>query len=152
MTADQDAKLSPAHTLTLVRSAYYMNIACCVILILLGWFALWYFEMTPRPTLGWVGLGFGMALFILLTGIGLFIRQQSYKRHWVENRVTPPGYLFGNLLYHTIHEVTVIVAVGFMFFAGSLWPAVLPALLATIVMAMAYPNGRVMQPTARTQP
>lgn len=113
--------------------------------MLLGWALFALVGMSPWPRVGWIGFAVGMVLFVVLTGVGLFARQQSYKRNWVGDRVTPKGYMIGMMTYHTIHELTVIVAVGFMMVAGALWPAVVPGVLATLVMAVAYPNGRVMQ-------
>lgn len=146
MSKARSQAMSPSQALVLVRSAYYANIGCCIFLIAIGWFAAWLFDMTHRPSVGWYGFGIGMVLFIVLTIVGLVARQQFYKRNWIEDRVTPGGYTLGMLTYHTIHEVTVIVATAFIFFAGSIWPAIVPGVLATIVMALAYPNGRPMQP------
>lgn len=150
MNASDAQGMSPGHALTLVRSMYYTNLFCCVVAIPLGWALYSIIGLGHWPLVGWIGFGLGMFLFVTMTAVGLIARQQSYKRHWVGDRVTPRGYMIGMITFHTIHEITVVVSVVLMFVSGALWPAAVPAVLATIVMALAYPNGKVMEPVKPT--
>lgn len=92
----------------------------------------------------------GFAGLILLTGapIGLFLRGQTFKRHWSGDAVTPDGYGKGCLLAWGPIEGASTVGLIAMFVGGSLWPFGLPTAISIGLLIALRPNGRAMQPTA----
>ena len=103
-------------------------------------------------------LFFGISWAMVLLGIpfGYFLRNQSYKKYWQADVITPQGYLVGNLMLWAICEGCSLATLCFCLLEGTLWPAILPSLLALSVQLYNYPDGKAMfppgvKPTTETQ-
>jgi len=93
------------------------------------------------PVLGYVAL----AMLVVLTPLGYFIRNQLYKASWQGNVVKPWGYVIGNLTL-----LAMVEAVSFFGLIGTLVErsfASLPFVVSVIAMAIQvinFPHGRPM--------
>lgn len=142
-----DTAMSPAHALLMVRLYWIFSAVLCFVLIGLGFAMIALFEIPVRSRVGWIGAGVGLATFVILTLAGHVTRLQIYKRHWIGQHVSPTGYLVGNLMLYSFHKTTIAVAMICMLLGGSWWPALLPGLLALILLLATYPHGGPMVDT-----
>ncbi len=101
---------------------------------------------TPDPqmvaTLHYISIG----MVIAAVPVGMFIRSQMYKKFWVGNKVTPQGYLQGNLLLWAMCEGTSLFGLVVTMLADGFWPWVVPSALAMAVQVMNWPDGAPMRP------
>jgi len=79
--------------------------------------------------------------------MGYFIRNQTYKANWQGDVVTPGGYVTGNLLLLAMLEGAGMIALVGTLLADTIWPNLLPAILAMVAQAINFPNGKAMRPT-----
>ncbi len=89
-----------------------------------------------------------LASFCALVAIplGYFIRNQVYKRGWVEHAVAPASYVQGNLVLLACCEAVAFFSLIVTLLAGSFgWPTA-PALLALTVHVLNFPTGRPLEP------
>lgn len=89
-----------------------------------------------------------LASFCLLIAIpaGYFVRNQIYKRGWVEHAVVPASYVQGNLVLLACCEAVAFFSLIVTLLAGSFgWPTA-PALLALSVHVLNFPTGRPLEP------
>lgn len=84
------------------------------------------------------------ALAALMLPVGLFVRNQCYKRNWRAEAVTPRGYLFGNVVLLAICEGLVILSLVNVFLNGALFPAGVPAAAVVAVHLLNFPHGGPM--------
>ncbi len=89
-------------------------------------------------------LAIGVGVLIGAVGMGYFIRNQSYKKHWQGHAVTPPGYFQGNLVLLALLEMASFVVLVFVLISGKLFPVVLPAVASLAVQCVNFPVGTPM--------
>ncbi len=89
---------------------------------------------------------------VVLTPVGLFIRNQVYKAHWRGPAVTPRGYLKGNVLLFVLLEAVVLEALVFAMVAGPHPGLLLVAAGSLLVQVVNFPTGRPMQPRSPSLP
>lgn len=92
-------------------------------------------------------LAIATAILIGAIGLGYFARNQSYKKHWQANAVTPPGFFQGNLILFAALEFASFVTLVFVLLTGQLFPMILPAVASLAVQCVNYPSGLPMQST-----
>jgi len=80
--------------------------------------------------------------------IAFWVRMQCYKRHWVENRVLPRGYLTGNIILLAMLDLLAIVSLIACVLSGRWFPMVAVALLALALHLLNFPHGKPMEPAA----
>ncbi len=80
-------------------------------------------------------------------GLGYFARNQSYKKHWHGNCVSPPGFFQGNLILLALLELSSFVTLVFVMVTGQLFPLILPAVASLAVQCVNFPSGLPMQDT-----
>jgi hypothetical protein len=90
------------------------------------------------------------AMVIVAVPLGYFLRMQTYKRHWQADVIAPQGYLVGNLFLWALCEGCSVVTIGFALLEGTLWPSLVPSLVALSVQVFNYPDGRAMFPPGAT--
>lgn len=88
-----------------------------------------------------------VAMLLVLTPLGYFIRNQTYKAHWRGDAITPAGYVTGNIVLLGMMEAVADVAVIFAFIVGTVLPFAYVAGAAILVMLINFPTGRPMEPT-----
>jgi len=88
---------------------------------------------------------FGLPIFVV--PVGYFLRSQTYKKHWQGPAVTLRGYLMGNLVLLALCEAVAIFGLVVTLMMKTLWPAVIPSVLAMAVQIINFPNGQAMQPS-----
>jgi hypothetical protein len=86
-----------------------------------------------------------MAMLLTLVPFGYFVRMQVYKANWRDKIVTPGGYVTGNLILLAACEGVAMVGLVHAMLSGTLFPAVIPTILALVVQIINFPNGRAMQ-------
>jgi len=76
--------------------------------------------------------------------LGYFARMQSYKRHWIGDRIQHQGYFTGNLfLFGFIDAGGAVVAVC-AFLSGRAGPELMMLIVPLLLLALNFPNGRAM--------
>lgn len=80
-------------------------------------------------------------------GLGYFIRNQSYKKHWQGHAVTPAGFFQGNLILLAALEGSSFVTLVFVMTSGQVFPMVLPAVASLAVQCANFPTGAPMEST-----
>ncbi|MAX25124.1 MAG: hypothetical protein CMJ19_11535 [Phycisphaeraceae bacterium] len=88
-----------------------------------------------------------VVLGLMSVPMGSFIRMQIYKKHWVNNAVTPQGYFIGSLLSMAIIEGAALFSIVVLFLHGQIGPTLALPIALMGVFAMNYPNGKPMQPS-----
>lgn len=86
-----------------------------------------------------------IAMLVVLTPIGYFIRNQLYKASWQGNVVKPWGYILGNIILLAMVEAVSFFGLIGTLLAGSF--SSLPFIAAVIAMAIQvinFPHGRPM--------
>jgi hypothetical protein len=76
-------------------------------------------------------------------GVGSFVRNQVFKRHWVGDVVEPTGFITGNVIAWAMIEAPTMVALMFLFIDG-IQPHIWAALVGIGLMAVQYPSGKPM--------
>ena len=84
---------------------------------------------------------------VIVIPIGYILRTQIYKRGWRGPVITPGAYLTGNVVLLGICEGSSLFGLVVTFLNGSLWPTIIPSVIAMGVGAINFPNGLAMQPT-----
>ncbi len=87
-------------------------------------------------------------VFIGAVGLGYFLRNQSYKKHWHEHAVAPPGYFQGNLILLALLESSSFLTLVLVMLHGEVFPLILPAVASLAVQCANYPSPLPMQPHA----
>lgn len=78
--------------------------------------------------------------------VGMFVRNQIYKRHWVGDVVTPAGYVQGNIVFLAMCEGASFLGLLAVLFRGALGFELIVPVLALMVQVVNFPNGKAMQP------
>jgi hypothetical protein len=101
-------------------------------------------------------LAIAIAVLIAAVGIGYFSRNQSYKKHWQGNAVTPPGFFQGNLILFAALEGASFITLIFVMTTGQVFPMILPAVASLGIQFANFPSGLPMQDSppgfAKSQP
>ena len=92
-------------------------------------------------------LAIASGILVGAVGLGYFARNQSYKKHWQGNCVSPPGFFQGNLILLALLEMSSFVTLVFVMMTGQLFPMILPAMASLAVQCANFPNGLPMQDT-----
>jgi hypothetical protein len=92
--------------------------------------------------LGYVGFG----MLPVMTAVGYFIRNQTYKANWREDVITPQGYGGGNLILLAMLEGVALLSLVATLLHGSFGLPFVPAMIAMAIQVINYPNGRAMYP------
>lgn len=87
-----------------------------------------------------------VAVLCVLTPVGLFARNQTYKAHWRADVITPAGYVKGNVILFAMLEGAATVALVLMVVTGLHLGLLAVAAVAVLVQLVNFPNGRPMQP------
>lgn len=95
----------------------------------------------PDPSRTLLAIAWIVVVVGMMAGHGL--RQQIYKRNWVEHAITPQGYSFGNLVYYICMDVAATVSV--VLYILTVDPLVLASVaLPLLLMLLNFPNGKAM--------
>lgn len=101
-------------------------------------------------------LAIACGVFIGAVGLGYFVRNQSYKKHWQGHAVTPPGFFQGNLILLAALEGSSFLTIVFVMLSGQAFPMILPAVASLAVQCANFPSGQPMRPAvpdyAKTTP
>jgi FtsH-binding integral membrane protein len=98
-----------------------------------------------QPHLAPQMLAIAIAVLVGAMGLGYFVRNQAYKKHWCEHAVGPPGFFMGNLILLALLEGASFVTFVFVLMTGQLLPMILPAVASLAVQAVNFPSGLPMQ-------
>ncbi len=79
--------------------------------------------------------------------ISSFIRMQMYKKNWVNNSVTPQGYVQGTLVSLAVIEAASFFSLVVVLIHSHIGPTLALPVALIGVFVMNYPNGKPMQPT-----
>lgn len=90
-------------------------------------------------------LAIASGVFIGAVGLGYFVRNQSYKKHWQEHAVTPPGFFQGNLILLAALEGSSFLTIVFVMLSGQVFPMILPAVASLAVQCANFPSGQPME-------
>jgi hypothetical protein len=74
------------------------------------------------------------------------VRNQSYKKHWREHAVAPPGFFQGNLILFAALEGSSFLTIVFVMLSGQVFPMILPAVASLAVQCANFPSGQPMEP------
>ena len=85
-----------------------------------------------------------IAMLVLLTPIGYFIRNQVYKANWEGDVVTPLGYMRGNIILLAMLEGTAFLGLIGTLVQGSFGLPLVPAVVAMAIQVINFPHGRPM--------
>ncbi len=102
---------------------------------------------SPNMGAGWTIFIGATVMLAVSVPAGYFARSQLYKRHWEGNRVTPRGYLTGNVVLLSLCESVGLLGLVGVLVSGSVWPCVVPAVIAMAVQVVNFPTGHAMGPT-----
>ena len=108
----------------------------------------WETNPSFQPSPDVVKILFPIVIGMLLVGvpIGYVWRGQVYKRYWQDNVVAPQGYVGGNLFLLALCEGISLFGLATTMLNGSLWPTVVPSVIAMAVQVVNWPNGQAMVP------
>jgi hypothetical protein len=90
------------------------------------------------------------AMVLTAVPLGYFMRMQAYKKNWRADVIAPQGYLVGNLILWALCEACSLVTIAFALLEGTLWPSLVPSLVALSVQVYNFPDGRAMFPPGAT--
>lgn len=95
------------------------------------------------------GQMFAIAIGVLIgaVGLGYFARNQSYKKHWHENAVAPPGFFQGNLILLGALEASSFTTLVFVMVTGQVFPMILPAVASLAIQCANFPGSGPMEST-----
>ncbi|MEM1109804.1 MAG: hypothetical protein AAGH99_14050 [Planctomycetota bacterium] len=85
-------------------------------------------------------------LLLIAIPMAYFLRNQTYKKNWAGDAVTPSGYITGNILFVAFLEAPGIVSAIAMVVHGGVFPHVLPMIVAAGIILANFPTGRPMNP------
>jgi len=86
-----------------------------------------------------------IAMLLTTVPVVFFVRNQIYKKNWQENRVTPQGYVTGNIVLFAGCEGVALFGIVVTMLHGSFGLPIVPAVIALGVLAFNFPNGRPME-------
>lgn len=114
---------------------------------------MWHAGVVPAaaPAAARIILLVPIVLFVTLVPLGLFLRNQIYKRSWQGPAIAPQGYLTGNLVLLALCETVVLSSLIASLLLHAFWPAIGPGLLAVAMQALNFPNGRAMEASPDTE-
>ena len=92
-------------------------------------------------------LAIASAVLVGAVGLGYYIRNQSYKKHWQEHAVTPAGFFQGNLILLAALEASSFLTLVFVMISGQVIPMILPAVVSLAVQCVNFPTGAPMEAT-----
>ncbi len=92
-------------------------------------------------------LAIAVGVLIGAVGLGYFVRNQSYKKHWQGHAVTPAGFFQGNLILLAALEGSSFLTLVFVMISGQVFPMVLPAVASLAVQCANFPTGAPMEST-----
>jgi hypothetical protein len=95
-----------------------------------------------------------VVFFLVLTAIpiGLFMRGQVFKKHWVGDVVTPRGYIAGNIIAWASCEGTALFSLIVAAFIPGSTLALIPGAIAFVTLVLLFPNGKAMFPPGVDNP
>jgi hypothetical protein len=93
-----------------------------------------------------VMIGMSWAMLATIVPVGYFVRMQVYKRSWQGDVIAPAGYTIGNLVLFACCHSVAFFALILVMLNGTLWPTIIPTVLAMAVMVINFPNGHAMHP------
>jgi len=102
---------------------------------------------SSSPDLERIFLAIGFGALVIAVPIGYFIRNQSYKRHWQGQAVTPGGYVTGNLILLAMCEGVAFFSLVATLAVGAFGWVTAPGVLAAAGMLVNFPTGRPMMST-----
>lgn len=85
-------------------------------------------------------------LLVVAVSVAFFLRNQTYKKHWQEDAVTPQGYFLGNVIFFSAVEFPAMIAAMAVFLGVNLLAGLLPILVTLPLLLVNFPNGRPMSP------
>ena len=100
----------------------------------------------PSSDTAWILFLVAVVMLVLAVPVGYVCRQQIYKRNWVGDVITPQGYLTGNVVLLALCEGVSMLGLVATLLNGSLWPMLVPSVIAMTVQGINFPNGRAMNP------
>lgn len=139
------SSLSPTQALTLLRTIWVTSLVSCLLLAGLAAVILWLWRIGPFTTTAWTFTGAGILSLLVLTFVGHQWQMRQYKTHWIEQRVTPAGYIGGNIALFLCHEITIAISILGVIASGIWLPTIIPGILAFMLHALAYPHGKPMR-------
>ncbi len=91
-----------------------------------------------------------VALLVLGIPLGYFLRNQCYKRAWQGNRISPTGYMTGNILLLAMGEAVAILACLTILLGGPLGTGLAVLIPTWLIHAVNFPTGRAMEDAGAT--
>jgi hypothetical protein len=86
-----------------------------------------------------------MAVALAAVALGYFLRNQTYKRAWRAQAVTPRGYLTGNGILLGLITVAAVFNLALMYVSGAMTPHIAVAIFCLVVHGVNFPHGKPMQ-------
>lgn len=83
----------------------------------------------------------------LAAGLGYFVRQQTYKKRWLGDRIEPRGYFQGNLILLALVDAAALFALVAVYLTRDYSLAGLAAIVSMLFLALNFPSGRPMEPS-----
>ena len=123
-------------------------------LVFIGTVTLFTLKNNSRPAdhLEYIFAGIVWSMLLIGVPIGLFIRGQIFKRHWVGSVVTPIGYQTGNIIAWAICEGISMNAVVFCQIVGRSWLVLSAGIAGLVMLLLLFPNGKAMFPPENFNP
>ncbi|MEM6853380.1 MAG: hypothetical protein AAF593_03125 [Planctomycetota bacterium] len=87
-------------------------------------------------------------LLIAAVPAAYFLRNQIYKKHWSGDAVEPEGYVTANILFLALIEAPAVVAAIGIVVHGSVFPQVIPLVIAAGIILANFPTGGPMRSQA----
>ncbi len=128
---------TPQKALAMARLIWGVMLVGLIVLLIVG------FVLGTRngeAGLGWVSPFVWIALAAAF-GVGTFVRNQMFKRHWVGDVVEPSGFITGNIIAWAMIETPTMLSIVLMMIDG-IQPHVWPALLGIALFVYTAPSGK----------
>ena len=146
LPSQEPAPLSPERTLTMIRVIWGLLFAGQAVLAIVAAIIIRTQPETPLGDASAIQLLTIVACVLLVTNtfMGVFVRNQVYKKNWQGQVVSPAGYFTGNLLMFAFVEGVVLLGLGLYILARSFGPGAVPTVLAMAIYAVNFPHGGPM--------
>jgi hypothetical protein len=130
-----------------LRYAWYVYLALLVIPFLLFLYVVWAGDRSaeiPGRALAnrwFIGT---VAYIVLVVPASFFLRSRYFQGYWSGDCVSPRNYFKGMLVSWLALEIGGLLSLTGCLVTGSFAPCILPALVAFMMFAALWPNGRAM--------
>lgn len=99
-------------------------------------------EDSIAPTLFYLSLG----MLVVSTGVGFFIRGQTFKKGWEGDVIKPAAYFTGTLLSIASIEGPALFGGVSLMLADQVFPFILTPALGILLIVLSFPTGKPMFP------